>query len=185
MKFIGIDPGVSGAIAVINGTVTELFSWETADIPTIKVWKRNEVDPEGLLELLSLHTHCPDLMIDFGAQVSLERVHSMPGQGVASTFSFGKATGTIIGCLAGVGLWERTTLVTPQVWKKAMLKDMPKEKESSIVRCRELFPYSDHFLANRTGVAFEEDLPKRSHENRADALLIAEHLRLTTGEVSE
>ena len=136
-------------------------------------YERNEVDPEGLLELLSLHTHCPDLMIDFGAQVSLERVHSMPGQGVASTFSFGKATGTIIGCLAGAGLWEHTTLVTPQVWKKAMLKDMPKEKESSVVRCRELFPYTcDH-------------LTLKSHHNRADAMLIAEHLRLTTGEVSE
>ena len=75
--------------------------------------------------------------------------------------------------MAGAGLWEHTTLVTPQVWKKAMLKDMPKEKESSVVRCRELFPYTcDH-------------LTLKSHHNRADAMLIAEHLRLTTGEVSE
>ena len=173
MKFIGIDPGVSGAIAVLNGTSAELYSWENADIPTIKVGNRSEVDPEGLLELLALHTWDPDLMMGFDTQVSLERVHSMPGNGVASMFTFGKATGTIIGCLAGAGLWEHTTLVTPQVWKKAMLKDMPKEKESSIVRCRELFPYTCDYLT------------KKSHHNRADATLIAEHLRLTTGEVSE
>jgi len=174
MIFIGIDPGVSGAIAVIEGTRTHLNSWEAEDIPTVEVdviingkkGKRREVDATKLFDMLSLV--CWD-----GTLVSLERVHAMPGQGVTSTFSFGKATGTIIGCLAGAGLWEHTTLVTPQVWKKAMLKDMPKEKESSIVRCRELFPHTcDH-------------LTLKSHHNRADAMLIAEHLRLTTGEVGE
>jgi hypothetical protein len=50
-----------------------------------------------------------------------------------------------------------------------MLKDMPKEKKSSIVRCEELFPYTEGTF----------------NHNTADALLIAEHLRLTTGGVSE
>jgi len=168
MMFIGIDPGVSGAVAMLRTTARRkrVRSWEVHDIPTVKVGKRREVDATKLFDMLSLV--CWDDTL-----VSLERVHSMPGQGVASTFSFGKATGTIIGCLAGAGLWEHTTLVTPQVWKKAMLKDMPKEKESSIVRCRELFPYTCDYLT------------KKSHHNRADATLIAEHLRLTTGEVSE
>ena len=168
MMFIGIDPGVSGAVAMLRTTARRkrVRSWEVHDIPTVKVGKRREVDATKLFDML-------DLVPSYDTLVALERVHSMPGQGVASTFSFGKATGTIIGCLAGAGLWEHTTLVTPQVWKKAMLKDMPKEKESSIVRCRELFPYTCDYLT------------KKSHHNRADATLIAEHLRLTTGEVSE
>ena len=181
MIFIGIDPGVSGAIAVLTTNTSPLIStWEVDDIPTVKVGKRREVDATKLYGMLS-KLRRRSVPWFGGIAVALERVHSMPGQGVSSTFSFGKATGTIIGCLAGAGLWgpcpgnpgNVTKLVTPQVWKKAMLEDMPKEKESSVVRCRELFPYTcDH-------------LTLKSHHNRADAMLIAEHLRLTTGEVSE
>ena len=90
----------------------------------------------------------------------------MPKQGVASSFSFGKTAGLIQGAASGLGLPYE--MVTPQAWHKTMLAGMPKGKDSSIQRCHELFPEVDC-------------ITKKSHHNRADALLIAEHMRRTAG----
>ena len=54
MIFIGIDPGVSGAIAVLTTNTSPLIStWEVDDIPTVKVGKRREVDATKLYGMLS------------------------------------------------------------------------------------------------------------------------------------
>ena len=92
---IGIDPGISGAIAVIdvkNDTV------EVFDVPTIKVEsssrkktarKKGEYDKPGMSSLLGKYSKRK-------VAVVMEQVHAMPGQGVTSMFNFGR----------GVGLWE-------------------------------------------------------------------------------
>ena len=48
----------------------------------------------------------------------LEEVHSMPGQGVASTFTFGEGYGIIKGALGAANIPLR--LVRPQVWKRGL-----------------------------------------------------------------
>ena len=53
--------------------------------------------------------------------VFIEKVHSMPGQGVASMFNFGKGYGIWIGILAALKISK--TLVTPQEWKKEMMSE--------------------------------------------------------------
>ena len=92
---------------------------------------------------------------------AIERVNSMPGQGVASSFTFGKGFGIWLGILASFSV--SVDLVHPTRWKKAMLDGMGKEKDAARIRAKELFPSAD--------------LSLRKHHGRADALLIAEYRR--------
>lgn len=94
----------------------------------------------------------------------MEFVHAMPGQGVCSMFSFGRASGVADGALAlalpGVPVEE----VTPQKWQNyyRALLNIPRETEfDSRAIATQLFPdYADLFKR------------KKDH-NTADAVLIA------------
>lgn len=100
-----------------------------------------------------------------GATVAVvERVGAMPGQGVSSTFAFGRAYGTILGVLAAAGV--PVVLITPAVWKKHY-RLPAKDKEAARQKAIELFP----------GV---EGLALKKHHNRAEALLLAHYYRQTT-----
>lgn len=95
--------------------------------------------------------------------VFLEQVHSMPKQGVASSFNFGRGFGLWEGLLAGMRF--PYTLVSPQRWKKAMLADMAKDKGASVLRAKQLFPNC------------VEQLKLVKDHNKAEALLLAEYGR--------
>jgi len=79
-------------------------------------------------------------------------VHSMPKQGVASSFSFGRGLGLWEGLLTGLDLPYQK--VTPQRWQGLLLAGQPKGKGSSIVVAKGLFPsvrmdrVKDHGLAD-------------------------------------
>jgi hypothetical protein len=62
----------------------------------------------------------------------------MPGQGVASSFTFGTGYRQIQGLLAGRGI--PFELVTPQAWKKLVLAGTTKDKDAAIAYCRRAFP---------------------------------------------
>lgn len=84
----------------------------------------------------------------------LEQVHSMPGQGVASSFKFGQGYGSLEMALTAAGIpFER---VTPQKWQKALGCLTKGQKNVSKRKAQELFPTM-----------------KVTHAT-ADALLIAE-----------
>lgn len=103
---IGIDPGCSGAIVVLqSGAHPEPIEWMR--MPTIKVGKSARVDAAAVRAFLSEY--------DIG-HAYIEKVHAMPGQGVSSTFAFGHAAGVVEGVIAS--LFIPFTLVTPQSWKK-------------------------------------------------------------------
>ena len=156
MIYVGIDPGLTGAVAVIYGEgVVRLF-----DCPTLKVGKRNQPDVARMADLIR------DVCFGSVVLVGIERVHSMPGQGVASVFTFGFGAGVWHGILAALHLPYE--LVTPQAWKKVMMDGMPKEKDASRQRAQALFPDAELHLVK--------------HHGRADALLIAEYVRRTTGQ---
>jgi crossover junction endodeoxyribonuclease RuvC len=160
--FIGIDPGKSGAVGIIrsgeNGLVVEAF-----DTPTMKAAKgtKNSYDVPGMLALITKAKE--------GGPVyaMLESVHSMPGQGVSSTFDFGKGFGIWIGILAALKV--PYTLVSPVRWKKAMLADMTQDKGVSRTRAKQLFPDQANLFS----------LVK--DDGRAEAVLMAEYGRRTLG----
>lgn len=135
--YIGIDPGKTGAVAILDdkGNYINVLDF-------------------GQEELMST-------LIDYAPVVKfayLEKVHSMPGQGVVSTFSFGENFGWWQGVLGSLGI--PYTTIRPQDWmKKYSLQKTSASDKPGLEVARKLFP--------------EAPLHLKKHHNRADALLIA------------
>jgi len=112
MISIGIDVGKSGGVAIIDSIKTE-----NAPITAVKC-------PETVADMSKLITwhkwDCRDLLC------VIEKVHSMPKQGVKSMFTFGKNFGQWLGILAAFEI--PYIEVTPQKWMK-YYGAMPKDKK--------------------------------------------------------
>lgn len=150
MIYIGIDPGLSGAIAVFdmeNGHLSVL------DMPTVEIIrngkKKREVNAQMLATIMR--------NVDGDARAVMERVGAMSKQGVTSVFSFGRSAGIVEGVLAA--LMIPTTIVTPQTWQKAA--SVRGGKDGSRQRAAELFP-------NYAGL-----FARKKDDGRADAALMA------------
>ena len=119
---IGIDPGVGGGVAVIENGYIEAFNCHD----TVK----------DMADYINKHRwDCINMFC------VIEKVHSMPKQGVVSTFTFGKNYGQWLGILASNGVPYKE--VTPQTWMKfygAMPKDKPKRKKYLKHLAQSLYP---------------------------------------------
>lgn len=151
MKFMGIDPGAFGAVAILDADSRELV---IIDMPTIKVKRGprvvNQVDAHMLADALRLH-------VTTDTTAMIEKVHAMPGQGVSSMFSFGRAAGIIEGVLAGLSV--SFELIPPATWTKSMRTFGG--KDGSRQRAQELFPDYAHLFA------------RKKDDGRAEAALLA------------
>lgn len=147
---IGIDPGCSGAIVVLNSSGTYQNAILT---PTVKVGTKTRVNGAAIASFLRAF----DLA---GAEAFLEQVGAMPGQGVSSMFTFGHAAGVVEGILQG--LLIPYTLVTPQAWKKTAGL-IGSDKDAARSRAIQLYPSLRILDQKAKGQAV------------ADALLIARH----------
>jgi crossover junction endodeoxyribonuclease RuvC len=142
MIVVGIDPGsVSGALGCL-GTGPQMVS----DLATI----------EGQINVpafaAALRTLSPDVVV-------IERVHSMPKQGVASTFKFGASYGIILGVVGALGI--PSFLVQPAVWKGHHGLG---GKDNDAVRN----------AAVRRHPMLSASMILKKHHNRASALMIAQ-----------
>lgn len=128
MRVLGVDPGATGALAMID---TDLSALVVCDMPStlIKIGKghRRQISEFWLADVLRVYQ--PDC-------AWIERVHAMPKQGVTSSFAFGLSYGLARGVLAALGV--SVTLVTPQEWKKSFRLG-PDKNEARLVAAR-LFP---------------------------------------------
>lgn len=164
MIYIGIDPGLSGAVAVIDEDTPDA-GVKVFDTPTILVegekTKRKYLVPAMAL-LLKPYA---DLENRMGQKVLavLENVHSMPKQGVASSFCFGEGKGMWEGILAAFEI--PTELVSPQRWKKIIMADQGKDKSAARFKAMTLFP------------SLADQLKLVKYDGRAEALLMAEYGR--------
>lgn len=103
-KFIvAIDPGQSGGIAWTNGNTVEVVPMPDTekDISDLFTDFRKKAEEKNL-EIVCV----------------LEKVHSMPGQGVASSFKFGEHYGLLKGVITTLSI--PLILVTPQAWMKTL-----------------------------------------------------------------
>ena len=163
MDIIGIDPGITGAVACIykNGTVA---IWDTPSIEVKKGKKRkNEYLPAEMAKLLFDLYGGPDFD---PMHAFIEQVGAMPNQGVTSMFNFGKGYGMWIGILAALEI--PYTFVTPQKWKKELMQGMS-DKDASRLRAQQLYP------------TISDQLKLKKHDGRAEAILIAEYGRRQLG----
>jgi len=147
MMIAGIDPGVTGAIAILSGSGT---TYTVEDIPSMaadKKGKRNQINPLGIRDILE----------DSGVEVVfLEKTHAMPGSTVVA-HSQGDSRGCIRSVCAILGI--PVEYVTPKTWKKYY--GLGKDKEVCRAKAIELFPNAP--------------LGRKKDHNRAEALLIAKY----------
>ena len=151
MKIIGVDPGLSGAIAILeNNKVLSLF-----DMPVMPEGKKNkrQLNSAQLVKLLK-----DNISKNEEISVVIEQVNAMPGQGVTSMFNFGQTFGAIKGICAALGL--PVFFVRPSKWKKHF-ELINSSKDSSRTKAIEMYPK----LSNQ--------LSKKKDVNKSDAILIA------------
>ena len=140
---LGIDPGMSGALAWLDGMGNLL---DAIDMPIMDK-RLNVVDLGHALA-----------RIDDNTIAVVEQVHSMPGQGVSSTFKFGTAYGAVLGGLGALQI--RTEHVTPQTWKKHHGL-IGKDKDAARAKAIDRWPSKARLFARKKDCG------------RADAALIA------------
>jgi crossover junction endodeoxyribonuclease RuvC len=121
MNIIGIDPGQSGGIALIN---------ESGDV---EAWKMGETERDTLN---TIREACYDDPLKCFAYI--EKVGAMPKQGVSSTFKFGQNYGFLRGCLIALGIPFET--VTPQKWQGFLHCRSRGDKNVTKAKAQELYP---------------------------------------------
>lgn len=159
MIVVGIDPGYKGAIATISTNNSR--PRKTIPMPIIKVGNKNQIDENAVRDFLERRHESIQ-------HVFIEKVHSMPKQGVASTFAFGAGWGLLRGICVGLRL--PYTLVHSTTWKKVICKDVPKGKDAGILVAKRLWPGICLLPTTRS---------KKDSDGIADALCIAEYGRRT------
>ncbi len=151
MIVVGIDPGLSGAIAILeNNKVLNIF-----DMPVMAEGKKNkrQLNSAQLVRIIKDSTK-PDVEI----AVVVEQVNAMPGQGVTSMFNFGQTFGAIKGVCAALEL--PIFFVRPSKWKKHF-ELINSSKDSSRTKVIEMYP------------SLSSQLAKKKDVNKSDAILIA------------
>tara|TARA_A100001011_G_C13919399_1_gene678479 strand:+ start:195 stop:686 length:492 start_codon:yes stop_codon:yes gene_type:complete len=153
MKVIGIDPGLSGAIAVLEDKkVLGIF-----DMPVMAEGKKNkrQLNSAQLVNVIKSN-------INQGEEISVvvEQVNAMPGQGVTSMFNFGQTFGAIKGVCAALKL--PIYFVRPSKWKKHF-ELINSSKDSSRTKVIEMYP------------TLSDQLAKKKDVNKSDAILIARY----------
>src|SRR5260221_6646590 len=163
MRIAGIDPGVSGALAVIDTDGNHLVVVDISDIPTLGDAARRDVDDLSLIGCLK------DFRRDHAYVEIVRAMPSLPGadgerrsMGAVSAFKFGFVAGQIRTCVRGCKV--PFTLVEPVRWKRATgLKGGLEGKEQARQTAIRLFPDA-HGALNL-----------KRHHNRAEALLLARY----------
>ena len=155
MKIIGIDPGLSGAIAVLeNNKVLNMF-----DMPVMSEGKKNkkQLNSAQLVKIIKGH-----ILSNDNTFVIVEQVSAMPGQGVTSMFNFGQTFGAIKGICASLNL--PIFYIRPAKWKKHF-DLINSSKDASRTKVIEMYP------------SISERLSKKKDVNKADAILIARYFK--------
>jgi len=145
---IAIDPGMNGALAVLQEDGTCAF---LADLPVITDKSLSWIDGGQLMGMILAN------LAGESATCIIERVASRPMQGVASVFKFGTVYGSILGVVQSMCI--PIEFVTPVAWKSHY--GIGKDKKEALHKARLLFPMCELHL--------------KKHDGRAEALLIGRY----------
>jgi crossover junction endodeoxyribonuclease RuvC len=150
MKVGGIDPGLSGALALIADSEVKFF-----DKYIYKIGGKSEYDIPVMRSLLV--SERPDI-------VYIERAQAMPKQGVVSMFKIGYGFGLWIGLLSALEIPYE--IVRPQIWQNTFFSGMSKDdtKKMAYKVSSALYPKIVTDLKGPRGGLLD---------GRSDALLIA------------
>lgn len=163
MRFvIGIDPGVSGAVALYDAKHGKAL--EVIDTPVMALNAKTKVVngtamAGAIRQWHEKYVGMGKVFDPFLFYCQIESVASRPGQGVRSMFTFGRAMGSIEGVIQTLAI--PYGYVSSPAWKRHF--KLGKDKEVSRARAIALFP-------NMAG-----ELSRKKDSGRAEALLIARH----------
>lgn len=157
MIWIGIDPGAKGAMALIgwDASLAEFEATAALDVGPLIIPFDQERYVNTLLAVETSGVECV---------CCIEEVHSMPKQGVASTFALGKAYGWLLGILDAIGVPYQP--IRPQAWKKEF--GLNSNKENSIAVCKRLYPGVNLLRTDRS---------RKEDDNLAEAVLMATYAK--------
>jgi len=125
MNILGIDVGMSGALAFYDGEELLIY-----DMPTFARNKTNRLDCLRIADIVKVNK--PD-------HAWIEMVNAF-GMGATSAYNFGFGCGAIEGILSAMHV--PFSYVAPQTWKKVM--QCPKDKDSARMRASQLLPSHTH-----------------------------------------
>ena len=153
MIIIGIDPGISGAISVVeNKKILEVY-----DTPTMIDGKKNkrQINSAQVSSIIKERLNTGKEVV-----VVVEHVNAMPGQGVTSMFNFGQSFGVIKGICAALNL--PIYFIRPTKWKKHF-NLIKTNKDASRTKVIQVYP------------EISSKLSRKKDSNKADAILIARY----------
>ena len=155
MRIIGIEPGLSGGIAILD----DLKIFDIYDMPIMSEGKKNknQLNSAQLVNIIK-----KNLIPNGNTFLIVEQVSAMPGQGVTSMFNFGQTFGSIKGICAALNL--PIFFVRPAKWKKHF-DLINSSKDASRTKVIEMYP------------SISPRLSKKKDVNKADAILIARYFR--------
>ena len=159
MIIFGIDPGVSGAISVLEDKkIIEIFY-----MPTMIDGKKNKKQVNGS-QVTNIIKERLNNEKEKEVVVVVEHVNAMPGQGVTSMFNFGQSFGVIKGICSALSL--PIYFVRPTKWKK-YFNLIKTNKDASRTKVIEVYP------------EISWKLSRKKDSNKADAILIARYFNDT------
>lgn len=122
MSYIGIDPGQTGAVAVLHPDGYEVWDWPGDEVAAAE-------------RVRYIHNRYQVRL------AAIEQVSAMPGQGVSSMFKFGANFGAWKGILAALAIPFRT--VRPQEWQKGLVPKKEGTVKPSLTVARRMFPLAE------------------------------------------
>jgi crossover junction endodeoxyribonuclease RuvC len=128
MLIAGIDPGVDGAIALLDPIECKLQIFRMPTFTRTKTKSKRYINTIELGQILREATGL--------SHAYAEEVHASPQMGTVSAFSFGSSYGAVKGALGALAVPYDE--IPPTEWKKAMRA--PKDKKESRARAHELMP---------------------------------------------
>lgn len=157
MIWIGIDPGAKGAMALIG--------WDSV-LAEYEAMAKMEAGPlvipfdqdRYINTLLAVETSGVECVC------CIEDVHSITGQGIASSFRFGVTYGWLLGVLDAIGIPYQP--ITPQKWKKEF--GLNADKANSIEVCKRLYPGVNLLRTERS---------RKEDDGLAEALLLSTYAK--------
>lgn len=126
-EIIGIDPGAKGAAVLIS---------ENRRIEYIRFLGMHPLDRREIADWFFARSFDPTLIF-------MEKIHSRPTDGKASTHKFGRNTGFVDGILSAHHMDDSIEFVDPKIWQFAFRLgglDPKKRKNAHKARAQELFP---------------------------------------------
>ena len=169
--YIGIDPGLSGAVAFLPGgdtTKLEVHDCPIKKVPYVKTAKYKGKTRRKNTVRKEPHIWRMRELLESASSVSLatiEKVAAMPKNGATSMFRFGLGFGAWLGLLAGLDI--PFTEVRPRAWKKVMLPDMPPKLDRDAQKT-----YARQ-LAMKTFPNAADEFTRVKDDGRAEAAFIA------------